>query len=713
MEKGIIKKDYIFIDKSILSKEKIFEFISNICIENNIVENRDALIKAFLDRENLEPTFTGDGFAIPHARTSGINKPAIFFMRLKTPVKWFEDNKVKCLIALIIPEKKADYLDILSKVATKLLDKNIVEKLNTEKSIDKIYSILAEDVELKKSHIGNKDNISIVGVTACATGVAHTYMAREAIISACEKLNWNCSIETQGQKGQEFNLTTKEIDDADGVILATDIAIDMERFVGKKILKLGTKETINNPIDSVRNVISKGQVFNQGLGSNSIFEVNQKKAWIGHIMSGVSFMIPFIVFAGIIFAVVTGIGKLVYGPWLNYSDGKLDGMVYIQENIHIQSSWSLQYLTHTPSLKDNGLYTARIEGFGIAFFYLLNNFANVGFLVMIPIMGAYIANSIAGRAAICPAFVLTFLGVTPSYWMSYGAFYDMKANFPSNGGGIFAALLFGFVVGYTIKIINTRIRINKYIQPIMPIIIIPVFVSLIYGIITILLLGNIFGISIGYVNKGLQKMEESNIGMPILGLILGMLAGVDMGGPINKIASFGATALIFTDGGKAMGTAAAAFAVAPMGCGIATFIFRNRFKKDKPIAVNAIILGFMGISEGAIPFAVKYTWAVICANIIGSGVAGMLAGLFHVSGWVGAWGGPIIAFFGGVTTWTMGYIGILYYFIAIAAGIAVQIVLFRFFVKIQDKKSDLNIENDEKQVEQITNKVNKTEEVTS
>lgn len=696
-----IKSKYVILDSDISSKEEAFKKVSELALEAKLVDDSTALIKAFEERESLDSTAFDGGFAIPHARSKSVKDTGIFFIRFLKPIKWDSTNKeTDCAIFLVVPEGQGDYLDVLSGVATKLLDKKIVDILKKTKDINEIIKVISAKQEVKESNVAGDNALSVVGISACATGVVHTYMARDAILEAGKKLNWNVNVETQGQKGVEFKLTDEQIEKADAVILAVDITVDLERFAGKKVYKIGTKALIADPETHVRYAVSKGKMMDANTASaGGAFDIKNGKAWIQHIMSGVSFMIPFIVFAGILFAVVTGIGKGVYGTWLDYSGG-WDGKTgdYVQKGVVWMDLWGTA--PGTEFIKDganwvldgqkeiNGIlrdqYNVTIAGPGIGILFYLNSFAGIGFTLMIPIMGAYIGNSIAGRAAIAPAMILSWAASTPATWMKWGVFADMADKFPGNGAGIFGALACGFAAGYTVKWINTKWKINKYIQPIMPIIIIPLFLSLIYGAVVIFIFGNIFGIIMGYVNMGLLKLEETAVGMALLGLVLGLLAGVDMGGPINKIASFGATALITIDNGAAMGTAAAAFAIAPMGAGIATMIFRKRFKDDKELGINATILGFMGISEGAIPFAVKYTWAAMIPNIICSGIAGMFAGLMGVSGWVGAWGGPIIALFGGVTSGPdMSYIGVLWYLLAIAIGIACHIVLFRILVEFQ------------------------------
>lgn len=490
----------------------------------------------------------------------------------------------------------------------------------------------------------------ILAITACPTGVAHTYIAQEKLEVASTKLGHEIKIETHGSIGIKNNFSQAEIIQADLIIISViggTGQLDMERFNNKLVYYANIKDVIKNAENVIEQAFKEAKIQKAKSKKNDDLKIKENKSFVSHLMSGISFMIPFIVFAGITSALIAGITNAM-GVELN---------------------------------KD-------ATG-GLKFMWILNEFANIGFSVMMGFAGAYIANSIAGRAAIAPAFLLTMLGNRPDLWWQ-----DYFKNIIVNGKpitdamqplNIVGALIFGLLVGYSVKWINTKWKINKYIQPIMPIIIIPVFLTLFFGIIWIFTIGPLLGIAVGYLYSGILIVERSGVGMALVGLVLGLLAGVDMGGPINKIASFGATAMIIQDHGSAMGTAAAAFAIAPLGCGLTSLIFKNKFKDDREMAINASILGFMGVSESAIPFAIKYRWAVIVPNIICSGIAGMFAGLFAVQGHVGAWGGPIIAIFAGVTTTSGSFIGILWYFLAIAIGTALHIILFRILVEVQTK----------------------------
>ncbi|ALD66446.1 fructose-specific PTS transporter subunit EIIC [Spiroplasma cantharicola] len=654
MEKNIFNKEQIFLDVELNTQEEVFNFISSKAFELGIVSNKESLINGFKKRESESTTGFENGFAIPHARIKEINRSSCIFVKLKNDVEWnsLDGKPTKYIFALMVLENENEnYLAILSEISTKLLiDEFKAWIINSKTKTDILKSFDIKEQENKNS---NNNSVNVVGVSACATGVAHTYMARQALLRAGENLGWNVKIETQGQKGHEFQLTEKDIKEADVIFLAVDISVDKDRFIGKKIYNVSTKKALRNAEEELKNSIKESTIFTND-NKNKSFNVKNKnkQSLVQHLMAGISYMIPFIVFAGLTSAIVAGIANAAKVTLTPDSTG-----------------W-------------------------VKFMWHLNEFSNIGFSVMMAIAGAYIANSIAGRAAIAPAFILTMIGNNPSLvWQGY--FQNILVE-GQNGNmvsinsvmqplNIFGAVIFGLSVGYTVQWINTKWKIHQYIQPIMPIIIIPVFLTLIFAVVWMFTFGPLIGIAIGYLYTGILALENAGVGMILVGLVLGLLSGVDMGGPINKIASFGATAMIPVDGGLAMGCAAAAFAVAPLGAGISTMIFRSTFKDDKELGINATVLGVMGVSESAIPFAIKYKWAIIIPNIICSGIAGMIAGAFMVQGHVGAWGGPIIAIFAGVTDKSGNFIGILWYLIAIIIGVICHIILFRILVEIQTK----------------------------
>lgn len=306
---NIILKSHFLLDIDVKNQTEAFEKIASLAQKLGCIKNSTDLVEGFKNREKESTTGFEEGIAIPHARLKSIKKPAIIFAIFNDPVDWksIDKSAVKTAIALVIPEENSsvNYIDILSNVARKLLDQSFRDLVKTEKNVQTIIKALFEEKEQVKSNVTNKAGLKIVGVTACANGVAHTYMARDALLEAANKLNWNVLIETQGQSGQEFALTESEIANADGVILAADITVDMDRFKGKKVYKVGTKTAMKDPVAELQRVLAKGKILASEGEAKADFASVGNCGIVKHIMSGVSYMIPFVVFAGIVFAIFT------------------------------------------------------------------------------------------------------------------------------------------------------------------------------------------------------------------------------------------------------------------------------------------------------------------------------------------------------------------------------------------------------------------------
>ncbi|WP_338962905.1 PTS fructose transporter subunit IIC [Spiroplasma endosymbiont of Lasioglossum villosulum] len=441
-----------------------------------------------------------------------------------------------------------------------------------------------------------------------------------------------------------------------------------------KTYTCGTKPIVKDAKQTIKENLTKAKIYGETNGNSGDFILNASKgkpAILKHLLSGVSYMIPFVVFAGLIFAIVGGIAKGTFGNGFEF-----------------KNSWEeqLAWLKTNPPGVNSGL----IGGTTLMHvLMIINNIAGIGFTLMIPIMGAYIAYSIAGRPGIAPAMIITFLLVSPGtgMWFGWGVFNltassKIDASQPFQGNAnvswtLFGALYGGLMAGYLVRFVNSW-KVPKWLLPIMPIIIIPVFCTAIIAIPTAFFLAVPFGYVMGALDYGLSWMGlHPNIGF-LVGLLLGAMVGFDMGGPINKTAVLVATSLMVQDGGRLMGPVAAAIPIAPLGCALTSTVFSRKLftKQEQSLGWNAWLLGFMGISESAIPFAVRDTWRTIVANVIGSAVAGALAFGFGVLGHVGAWGSFIIALFGGVTNIDGSYIGILWYAVAIIIGTVVQSIIY-------------------------------------
>lgn len=685
----MLTKDYVILDVDCNTRDDALKAISEACVKFKIIDVKDKnnLFKAFLKRETESTTGFQDGFAIPHARIKGILKPAVIFMRFKKGINWPSlDNKAtKIAIAILIPEAKAAtmHMDALSKLSVLIMDKKFRDTVLASKNKDEIYKFLSDALNTSKKP-ANKPakkkttdkTVNIVGISACATGVVHTYMAKEALEQAGVELNWNVKIETQGQKGIETGLTAEDIAKADAVVIAADIYVELDRFNGKRLIKMNSNDAINEPIVALKEsldakVYGAGQAKSVASNPQNKFSSSKVKTFMGHLLTGVSRMIPFIVFSGIVWAIINSVGQ-------SNSD-----------------------IANDPIYK------------------IFVNAASVGFTVFIAIMGGFIAESIAGRAGLAPGFIATFVAADSNFyfwWQVDGGsgipqidsfFSYLPADkMPGNVGlSLFAAIMMGFAAGYLVKWVNSW-KTHKLITPIMPIIFIPVVCSSVLVFPFIILLSGPMGYIMNALVYGLSEGAKINGVNFLIGFILGVMIGFDMGGPVNKIAGTTATALISIDP-RLMGAVASAIPVAPLGCGIATIIAYKLFtEKERAEGISAIGLGFFGISEGAIPFAVNRPKKVLIANMIGSGIAAGLAFLFYVGGYVGMWGGPITAIVGGVHTPIEGatglagvvipdifggagngmqYIAILWFFLAIAVGTLIQATILIITIKFESK----------------------------
>jgi len=683
----LVKKSHIILNSNAKNQKEALMQIADLALKLGYITNSDDLVAAFLDREQESTTGFEDGIAIPHARIDSIKKPAILILRTNNGIDWkaVDNQLTSIIIAIIIPQKQAAtlHLEVISAIAIKLAKPAFRQKLKAATTVNDILVLIKDqdatnindNNEQKNTRVKKTTVKKIVGVSSCTTGVVHTYMCKELLENAGKALGYEIHIECQGQKGPEYLLTEQQIKAADVVILATDVAIELDRFIGKKTYPCGTRSVVKNATQTITDALAKGQLYGTNNGDHNnktdfiLNSAKGKPAILKHLLSGVSFMIPFVVFAGLIFAIVNGIAKGTFG-----------------NEFQFQNSWENQIAwlsKHQPKTTANTLMHVLM---------IINNIAGLGFTLMIPIMGGYIAYSIAGRPGIAPAMIITFLLVSPGtgMWWDFNGFFNLTADahidaskpFIGNANiswTLFGALYAGLLAGYLVKYVNSW-KVPKWLLPIMPIIIIPVFCTAIIAIPTAFLLAAPFGYLMGGLDYGLSWMglpAHRNIGF-LVGLILGAMVGFDMGGPINKVAVLVATSLMVQDGGRLMGPVAAAIPVAPLGCALtSTVLGRNLFsKQEKSLGWNAWLLGFMGISESAIPFAARDTWRTIVANVIGSAVAGALAFLFGVAGHVGAWGSFIIALFGGVTDTSGNYIGVLWYIIAILIGMVVQSVIY-------------------------------------
>ncbi|MFJ8415580.1 fructose-specific PTS transporter subunit EIIC [Bacillus paramycoides] len=481
--------------------------------------------------------------------------------------------------------------------------------------------------------------MKLLAITSCPNGIAHTYMAAENLQKAADKLGIQMKIETQGGIGVENELTEKDIREADGIIIAADRAVNKDRFVGKKLLVVGVQDGIRRPEELIQKVAS-GDVpvyHSQAKTVDSNQQERKQNPIYRHLMNGVSFMVPFIVVGGLLIAIALTLGG-----------EKTPGGLVIPD----------------------GSFWKTIEQIGGA-----------SFTFMVPILAGYIAYSIADKPGLVPGMIGGYIAAT-------GSFYGSES-----GAGFLGGIIAGFLAGY-IALGIKKIKVPKAIQPIMPIIIIPVFASLVVGLAFIFIIGAPVAQAFESLTAWLAGMQGSS--SILLALILGAMISFDMGGPVNKVAFLFGSAMIGEGNYEIMGPIAAAICIPPIGMGLATFIGKGKFQdSEKEMGKASFTMGLFGITEGAIPFAAQDPLRVIPSIMAGSMTGAVIAMIGHVGDRV-AHGGPIVAVLGAVDN-------VFMFFVAVIVGSAVTAVLVNVLKK--------DISKVEKQAVEQIQEVSATKEV--
>nr|WP_107905735.1 fructose-specific PTS transporter subunit EIIC [Streptomyces chartreusis] len=448
---------------------------------------------------------------------------------------------------------------------------------------------------------GEQQRLRLLAVTACPTGIAHTYMAAEKLAQAAESRGIDMKVETQGSIGAENVLDDNDVKHADGVIVAADKDVDLSRFAGKRVLTVGVAEGIRHPDQLIERVMS-APVHTPG-GAPTAPASGGKERSVGYkaLMNGVSYMIPFVVVGGLLIAISLSLG--------GHTDPS-GGLVIPKDS----------------------------------FWMDINNIGVIGFTLMVPILSGYIAYAIGDRPALVPGMVGGWIANT-------GELYDSKA-----GAGFIGAIVTGFLAGYLVLWIK-KVPVPKFARPIMPIIVIPIVATTALGMFFIYVIGK----PISWVFENLTDWLSGMTGTSaiLLGAILGLMIAFDMGGPVNKTAFLFGAGLIATGNQTVMGMCAAAIPVMPLGQGLATLIRKRLYtEQERETGLASLFMGCFGISEGAIPFAAARPAQVIPANMLGGAVAGAIAGVAGVEDAV-PHGGPIVAVLGAVSGVPMFFVAVV------------------------------------------------------
>lgn len=497
--------------------------------------------------------------------------------------------------------------------------------------------------------------MKILAITSCPNGIAHTYMAQEKLEQAAQEMGVDIKVETQGGVGAENVITSKEIREADGIIIAADRQVDLSRFDGKLIINESVREGIHKPKELIQRIIDKdGHIHHDRNGdTNQKDDEQDQKSGMQmvyqHLMNGVSFMVPFIVVGGLLMAIALTLG----------GEASSKGLVIPDDS----------------------------------FWKSIENIGSLAFSFMVPILAGYIAVSIADKPGLVPGMIGGAIAAD-------GSFYGSDA-----GAGFLGGIVAGFIAGYIAKWIK-NIKVPKAMAPIMPIIIIPIISSLIVGLIFIFLIGAPIASIFEGLTTWLKSMQGTNI--VILALIVGAMIAFDMGGPVNKVAFLFGSALIAEGNYAVMGMVAVAVCTPPIGLGLATFINKRKFNKGEiEMGKASFTMGLFGITEGAIPFAAQDPLRIIPSNMIGAMVAAVIAAIGGVGDRV-AHGGPIVAVLGGIDQ-------ILWFFIAVIIGsivtMSVVLILRRQTpsLAVDTNNIEIGMDQSENEDETAKNSASKTD----
>ncbi|MEG1482183.1 fructose-specific PTS transporter subunit EIIC [Clostridium sp.] len=451
-------------------------------------------------------------------------------------------------------------------------------------------------------------NKKIVAITACAAGIAHTYMAAESINKAAKKKGYIAKVETQGSIGAENVLSENDIKEADVVIIAADIDIDLSRFSGKRVLGVKSIDAIKDAEGLILKAYDEALLYGEkGAKVGSVTLGKTDNQFIKHIMSGISYMVPMCIAAGLLLAIA-------------------NIFAFQKDDLGRIVNWGFDNTTFM------GYFMSKLFAVG-----------QVGFKLMIPLFAGFVANSIADKPAIAPAMIGAYLANDPEFLGT------------QTGGGFLSAILVAFIVGYIVKGLKS-IKWPKILQPLLAIMIIPLIATFAITVIVLFLIGQPIAGMMDWLYNGLTMLNERYASAPfIVGAIIGAMIGFDFGGPVNKTALIFGTA-VFTDtvakfgiqdANFVPGTAAqAAISVAPLGIWLASIMFKNKFTKDEKISANSAFgMGMVGVTEGAIPFAAANPVQMIIASVAGSALAGGLVGLFGCK-FYGGIGSPLGTFIG-------------------------------------------------------------------
>ena len=590
--RDLLKEESIWLASYAGSKEEALDQALALMQRSGRIADAQAYRKAVYAREAEGTTGVGEGIAIPHGKCSAVKEPGLAAMVIPNGVDFdaMDGEKVTLLFLIAAPNTEDNvHLDVLSKLSVMLMDEALTGRLRSAKTEREFLEILDEadeqqadiDERLSRQESAKEGQFSILAVTSCPTGIAHTYMAAESLEKAAKERGCSIKVETRGSGGAKNVLTDAEIERADCIIIAADAKVPMERFDGKPLIACQVSDGISRAGELVEQALAgETECYHASAGAKKTQEnAAGRGEGAGHrvytqLMNGVSHMLPFVVGGGILIAIAF----------------LIDGM-NIDLNLLSEQERG-NFGTITP-------LAAMFKGIG-----------GTAFGLMLPVLAGFIAEAIADR----PGLALGFVG----------------GMIAANGkSGFLGAIAAGFLAGYIILLLRRLCdRLPASIEKIAPVLLYPLFGIFLIGIGMNYVIEPVVGAINAALNSGLAGM--GGVSKVMLGLILGAMMATDMGGPFNKAAYVFGTAAIAAGNYDIMAAVMIGGMTPPCAIALATLLFKKKFtKEERESGPTNFIMGLAFITEGAIPFAAADPLRVIPACMIGSGAAGALSMLFQ------------------------------------------------------------------------------------
>lgn len=576
----LLRTNTISVDLKAKDKLDVINQLVDSLYNANLLNDKELYKKEVLRREELSSTGIGGGIGIPHGKTSAVKESALALGIFRDGVEFdsLDGEPVNIVFMIAAPESaNNEHLETLSKLSILLMNDDFKNSLLNSKSAEEVFSLLdkyEEKDSAEEENVLTNDSSGekyIIGVTACPTGIAHTYMAAESLTKTAQELGYKVKIETDGSTGVKNGLTNDDIDKADGIIVAADKKVEMDRFLGKPVVIVPVTHALKRPKELIEESLNNAPIYTDKKEETSIAGMLGTKNRTGvykHLMNGISNMLPFVIGGGILIAL-----SFVFG-------------------IHSADPNSSQYNIVAYVLKTVG--------------------SKYSFSLMVPVLAGFIGSSIADRPGFAPAMVGGFIAA------------NTDAGFL---GGLLAGFLGGYVVLLLKKIFN---KFPESLAGLKPMLIYPVLGILITGGLMLLFVAPPVAMLMHGAEHLLKTMGTGYL--VLLGAIVGGMMAVDMGGPINKTAYTFAIAMLASGDSAPMAAVMIGGMVPPLVVALSSTFAKHKYSKgERDAGKTAYVLGLSFITEGTIPFAAADPIRVIPACVVGSAIAGGLSMLFKIT----------------------------------------------------------------------------------